>query len=105
MKIETSQEITKIPKIGTDHRALLNRLKRIEGQLKTITRNVEDQKYCIGIIYQVKSIRSALKSLELEFIKGHLNGCVRKSLENQNEGDLDTKIEEIISLFEKAHKL
>jgi len=95
---------TQHPEKGTDHRSHLNRLKRIEGQLKAIIKNVEDEKYCIGIINQVKSIRAALRSFELEIVKGHLNGCVKETLQN-SEQDVQTKIDEIISVFEKANKI
>ena len=90
---------------GSDHRSHLNRLRRVEGQLKSVINRVEDQKYCVGIINQVKSIRSALRSLELEIIKGHLNGCVRKALKNPEDENLDDKLEEVIALFEKANKI
>lgn len=93
------------PEKGSDHRAHLNRLKRIEGQLKTIITNVEQEKYCIGIINQVKSIRSALQSFEMEIIKGHLNGCLKKSLLNPNDGDIDSKLQEVLAIFEKANKV
>ena len=76
----------------------------MEGQLKAIIKNVEDEKYCIGIINQVKSIRAALKSFELEVVKGHLNGCVKDALLDP-EQDIDTKLKEIISVFEKANKI
>lgn len=95
---------TQYPEKGTDHRSHLNRLKRVEGQLKAIINNVEDEKYCIGIINQVKSIRAALRSFEMEIIKGHLNGCVKNALLD-SEQDVQDKIDEIINVFEKANKI
>jgi len=95
---------TQYPEQGSDHRSHLNRLKRVEGQLKAIIKNVEDEKYCIGIINQVKSIRAALRSFEMEVVKGHLNGCVKKALVDP-EQDVQDKINEIINVFEKANKI
>jgi DNA-binding FrmR family transcriptional regulator len=92
------------PEKGSDHRSHLNRLKRVEGQLKAIIKNVEDEKYCIGIINQVKSIRAALRSFEMEVVKGHLNGCVKKALVDP-EKDVQEKINEIVNVFEKANKI
>jgi len=92
------------PEKGTSHRAHLNRLKRIEGQLKAVIKNVEDQKYCICIVDQIKSIRAALNSFELEVVKGHLNGCVKEAM-TKPDGDPEEKIKQLISLFEKTYKI
>lgn len=85
-------------KKGTSHRSQLNRVKRVEGQVRGIARMIEEEKYCIDIIRQVRAIRAALKALELSIAEEHLNGCVGKRLGNKK----DEKIEEIIALLKET---
>tara|TARA_B100001971_G_scaffold84647_1_gene78075 strand:+ start:189313 stop:189480 length:168 start_codon:yes stop_codon:yes gene_type:complete len=48
-----------------DHRSHLSRVNRIEGQIRGIKNMIEEEKYCVDILIQIKAIRSALKGLEL----------------------------------------
>ena len=49
-------------------------------------------------------MRSALKSLELEIIKGHLNGCVKNALMGPNKEDVESKLEEIVASLRRPIK-
>ena len=59
-----------------DKTALLNRLRRIEGQVRGISRMVEDNTYCLDVLTQLASVNSALHKVSLELIKDHINHCV-----------------------------
>tara|TARA_R110002049_G_scaffold178078_4_gene345272 strand:- start:1733 stop:2020 length:288 start_codon:yes stop_codon:yes gene_type:complete len=91
-------------KYKSSHKSLLNRTSRISGQVKGIASMIEDEKYCIDILTQVKAVRSALKSLELEVMEGHLKCCLIGAAKSGSEKELDTKIEEIIALIKKSSK-
>jgi DNA-binding FrmR family transcriptional regulator len=55
---------------------LLNRLSRIEGQVRGIAKMVEQDKYCIDILTQVSAASQAMQSVALRLLDGHLSHCV-----------------------------
>ncbi len=60
----------------TEKQALLNRLKRVEGQVRGLQRMVEDDTYCIDILTQVSAATKALETVALSLLDGHLRHCV-----------------------------
>jgi len=59
-----------------DKDAYLNRLRRIEGQVRGLQRMVEEDKYCIDVLTQVAAATKALQSFSLELLDEHLSTCV-----------------------------
>ena len=55
-----------------DHRSHLSRVNRIEGQVRGVKNMIEEGKYCVDILTQIKAIRSALKGLELQILEAQL---------------------------------
>ncbi|HEV7384274.1 MAG TPA: metal-sensitive transcriptional regulator, partial [Phenylobacterium sp.] len=55
---------------------LLNRLSRIEGQVRGVAKMVEDGRYCIDVLTQLQAVRAALAGVETEMLKGHLGHCI-----------------------------
>ena len=74
----------------------VNRLKRIEGQIRGIEKMIENDAYCIDIITQTSAIRSAIKSLEDELLKKHLRSCAALQVKNGNE---DKMVGEILKVY------
>lgn len=60
----------------TDKDKYLNRLKRIEGQARGISKMVDDEKYCIDILTQISALTSALEAVALGLLDDHLKHCV-----------------------------
>ena len=59
------------------HKAnLLTRLKRIEGQVRGISRMVEEDKYCVDILIQIAAVKAALNKVGLVLLEDHTRGCV-----------------------------
>ena len=73
---------------------LLDRLRRIEGQVRGLQRMVEEDKYCIDILTQLNSASAALKAVGVGLLDDHVRHCVRESLER---GEGDQKVEELVS--------
>jgi CsoR family transcriptional regulator, copper-sensing transcriptional repressor len=63
-----------------DKEAVLQRLRRIEGQIRGLSRMVEDEKYCIDILTQISAASRALQAVALELLDDHLNSCVREAV-------------------------
>lgn len=81
------------------HEKELTRLNRITGQLDGIKKMIENRRYCIDILIQLKATRSAIKAVENNILKTHLEHCVTESFKGQS--DSVEKIEEIKKLFDK----
>lgn len=59
-----------------EYRNLMNRLKRIEGQVRGIQKMVEEERYCIDIMTQVSAVQSALNSFNKVLLTNHIHTCV-----------------------------
>ncbi len=91
-------------KIGANHKAQVARVNRIEGQIRGIKNMIEEGKYCVDILTQIKAIRSALKGLELQILEGHANHCLFNALKSGDESEVQEKINEIMELIKKSSK-
>jgi len=60
----------------TEKQALLNRLRRVEGQVRGLQRMVEEETYCIDILTQVSAATKALETVALSLLDEHLRHCV-----------------------------
>lgn len=81
------------------HTHLLPNLRRIEGQMRGIAKMVEDEKYCIDILNQIKAVRNSLATVEGKILQTHLKACVRDSLKTTD--DFDAKVEEVIKVLKR----
>jgi CsoR family transcriptional regulator, copper-sensing transcriptional repressor len=60
----------------SEKQAYLNRLKRIEGQVRGLQRMVEEDTYCIDVLTQVSAVKKALETVALSLLDEHLRHCV-----------------------------
>jgi len=81
---------------------LLNRLSRVEGQVRGIARMVEDERYCIDIVTQLQAVRAALQRVEAELLRGHLGRCIEAALVSGDADEQRRKAGELIQLLERA---
>ncbi len=81
------------------HKEQIPNLKRIEGQVRGITKMIDDDKYCIDILNQIKAVRSAITSVEGKILKKHMKECVKDALKSEKE--FDVKVEEIIKTLKR----
>ncbi len=79
-------------------KALLTRLKRIEGQVRGVAKMVEDDRYCIDILTQISAAKSALDALALKLLEDHTSGCVQNAI---HEGEGAAAIEELMGIVRK----
>ena len=77
----------------TDKQAVLNWLKRIEGQARGISRMIDDEKYCIDILTQISAATSALERVALGLLDDHLRHCVIDAARAGND-EADAKLAE-----------
>ena len=83
------------------HEAQIVRLNRIEGQIRGITKMIQDERYCVDILTQIRSASSALAKVQENIFKGHLESCVRDSLTGDDPRDREDKVNEILDILSK----
>lgn len=83
------------------HKDELQRLKRIEGQVRGIAKMIEEEKYCIDILSQVKAVRSAMNQLEIKIMEKHLKHCLHGALQAKDQKDVQNKINELVEVLSK----
>jgi len=85
-----------------DNKPLLNRLNRIEGQVRGVARMVEEGRYCIDVLNQIQAVKAALVRVESEMLKDHLHHCIEGAIISGNVEEQRTKAAELIQLMERA---
>ena len=81
---------------------LKNRLAKAMGHLNAVHRMVDEKKYCIDVLHQMKAVQSALDKISEEILKQHLETCVVEAVQNQ---DAARVIDELIQVFRRAPEL
>jgi DNA-binding FrmR family transcriptional regulator len=84
-----------------DHAKNINRIHRIQGQLRGVEKMIEEKKYCMDILQQTRAITSAIKSLEDNILEKHINSCVITAVNTSSQKN--KKIKEITDLFKKIN--
>jgi DNA-binding FrmR family transcriptional regulator len=84
--------------------AKLNRLKRIEGQVRGVAQMIEDDRYCMDILHQIQAIKSALARVETQVLKDHTACCVAEAIASGDEAEQREKFEELVDLMERVRK-
>ena len=79
---------------------LMNRLKRIEGQVRGVEGMLESDAYCTDILIQVSAISSALNSFNKVLLKNHVKTCVAENIRSGN----DEVIDELVTTLQKLMK-
>ena len=82
-----------------DRAQLLRRLKRIEGQVRGISRMIERQEYCVDILQQTAALRAAVDSVSLLILEDHVQGCVRTAAAN---GEADKYVDEVLDVVRRT---
>jgi len=85
----------------TTHMENLNRLARIEGQIRGIRRMVEDQAYCVDIITQIQAATSALRAVGRKVLQKHIEHCIADTLKSKRPSDINEKIDELMSVLKR----
>lgn len=84
------------PRSEEEKKALIDRLHRLEGQLRGVEKMIEEDRYCGDVLIQIAAIEKALQKVGYIVLKTHLSTCVSDDIKNEKEG----VIEETMSLIE-----
>ena len=86
------------------NKAVLNRLSRIEGQVRGLAQMVEEDRYCIDILQQFQAVKAALGKAETEILKNHAACCVAEAIASGDADDQRQKFAELVDLFAKTKR-
>ena len=89
------------PRTKDEKQKVVNRLKRIEGQVRGIQKMVEEDRYCVDILVQISAIKSALKQVGFAVTERHINYCVSDAI---RQGEGEETIEELMSVLKQFSK-
>lgn len=82
--------------------ARLKRLSRIEGQVRGLSRMVEDNRYCIDIVTQIAAVRAALRRVEEDVLRDHISHCVAHAMASGDKADQSQKIDELMTVLARS---
>ncbi len=82
--------------------AALQRLARLEGQVRGVIRMIEEDRYCMDILNQTLAIRSALAQVEVLILQDHADDCVEDAIASSDLQAQRQKFRELVSIFEKV---
>jgi DNA-binding FrmR family transcriptional regulator len=80
---------------------LVNRLKRIEGQVRGVQKMIEEDRYCVDVLVQVSAASAALKKVGFTLLEDHTRGCVTQAI---TKGEGDEAIEELMKVIQQFSK-
>ena len=87
-----------------DRTHLINRLSRIEGKVRGVSKMIEDERYCIDVLTQLRAARAALARVEANLLKDHLTHCIEDAIVSGNASEQRKKAAELIELLGRSEK-
>ncbi len=81
------------------HASQLLRLRRVEGQVRGLVRMVEQERYCVEILTQIRAARAALKRVEDSVLREHVEHCVSQAIRSGSAAEQHRKVEELVSVL------
>jgi CsoR family transcriptional regulator, copper-sensing transcriptional repressor len=80
------------------HTGQLERLRRIEGQIGGLVRMVEDERYCVDILTQIRAARAALRRVEESVLREHVEHCVAQAIRSGDASEQKAKVDELLDV-------
>jgi DNA-binding FrmR family transcriptional regulator len=80
------------------HTGQLDRLRRIEGQVGGLVRMVEEERYCVDILTQLRAARAALRRVEESVLREHVEHCVAQAIRSGSPVEQAAKVNELLDV-------
>ena len=84
--------------------SLQKRLSRIEGQVRGLSKMVDEDRYCIDIVTQISAARAALRRVEEEVLRDHVAHCVEHAISSGDKADQREKIAELMAVIGRSDR-
>ncbi|HEX3276335.1 MAG TPA: metal-sensitive transcriptional regulator [Gemmatimonadales bacterium] len=79
-------------------RVVLNRLRRIEGQVRGLQKMMDDERYCADVLAQVSSVQEALRGVSRSLLHNHLKHCASEAIRSEDPAKAEAMYEELLDL-------
>jgi len=89
------------PRTDDEKQLVLNRLKRIEGQVRGIQKMIEEDRYCVDILVQISAINNALRKAGFSLMERHTHHCVSDAIQ---KGEGEEAIDELMKVMQQFSK-
>ncbi|WP_079480253.1 metal-sensing transcriptional repressor [Halobacillus salinus] len=89
------------PRTDDEKKAINNRLKRIEGQIRGIQKMVEDDRYCVDTLVQISAVTKALNKVGYSLMERHTHHCVSDAIK---KGEGEEAIDELMKVIQQFSK-
>ena len=80
------------------------RLNRVEGQVRGLSRMVDEDRYCIDLVTQIAAVRAALRKIEEMVLKDHVGHCVEAAIRSGDPDDQRRKVAELMEVFGRVER-
>lgn len=87
------------PRTAEEKQRIVNRLKRVEGQVRGVQKMVEDDRYCVDILIQLSAVQAALKKIGFSVLERHTKTCVSRAIEDGHGNDQVDELLKVLKLF------
>jgi len=87
-----------------DRAQVLNRLRRVEGQVRGLAGMIEDGRYCIDVLTQLRAARAALNRVEQIMLQQHLDHCIEGAIASGDASEQRKKASELIELLVRSER-
>lgn len=90
--------------MGKNREDIVNRLRRVEGQVRGIAQMIADDRYCIDVLQQIQAVRAALAKVESAVLKDHAACCVSEAIASGDAEEQRAKFNELVDLLERVRR-
>jgi DNA-binding FrmR family transcriptional regulator len=88
-----------------DARAIHNRLRRIEGQVRGLQRMVDEDAYCVDLLTQVAAVQTALEQVAVQVLDAHVRGCVADAVGGDDAAAAEERLDELMAAVRRFAKV
>lgn len=98
---ESEEKKTLEPRTDKEKERVINRLKRVEGQVRGLQNMIENDRYCMDILIQLSAVQSALKKVGFSVMERHAKTCMTQSIRSGNEEEVIDELLAVINQYSK----
>ncbi|MFT8870754.1 MAG: metal-sensitive transcriptional regulator [Sporolactobacillus sp.] len=98
---ESPHQSPVVPRTDEEKQKMINRLRRVEGQVRGLQKMIEEDRYCIDILIQVSAVQAALQKIGFSVLERHTKSCVMRAIQ---EGHGSGSIDELLSVLKQYVK-
>jgi CsoR family transcriptional regulator, copper-sensing transcriptional repressor len=91
--------------VQADSRAIHNRLRRIEGQVRGLQRMVDEDAYCVDVLTQVAAVQTALEQVAVQVLDAHVRGCVADAVGGDDDVAAEERLDELMAAVRRFAKV